>query len=66
MVIEKVKVGMNKDSKNVLDKYGYDKWFFIANFCKDKRLSPFQTENYIYAENVYKTCVEDIKSKESL
>ena len=57
---------MNKDSKKLLDKYGYDKWFFIANFCKDKRLSPFQTENYVYAENVYKTCVEDIKSEESL
>ena len=57
---------MNKDSKSMLDKYGYDKWFFIANFCKDKRLSPFQTENYIYAENVYKTFVEDIKSEESL
>lgn len=57
---------MNKDSKTMLDKYGYDKWLFIANFCKDKRLSPFQTENYIYAENVYKTCVEDIKSEESV
>ena len=57
---------MNKDSKTMLDKYGYDKWFFIANFCKDKRLSPFQTENYIYAENVYKTCVEYVKSEESL
>lgn len=57
---------MNKDSKNMLDKYGYDKWFFIANFCKDKRLSPFQTENYLYAEKVYKTCVEDIKSEGSV
>ena len=57
---------MNKDSKSMLDIYGYDKWFFLANFCKDKRLSPFQTENYIYAENVYKTCVEDIKKEESL
>lgn len=57
---------MNKESKKMLDKYGYDKWFFIANFCEDKRLSPFQTENYAYAENVYKTCIEDIKSEESL
>lgn len=51
------------DSKEMLDKFGYDKWFFIARYCKDKRLSPFQEENYSHAESVYKNCVEEIKIK---
>ena len=37
-------------------------WFFIADYCKKNRISPFDSENYEKAKSIYLQAILDVES----
>lgn len=37
-------------------------WFFIADYCKKNRISPFDSENYEKVKSIYLQAIKDVES----
>lgn len=37
-------------------------WFYVSEYCKKNRISPFFSENYDKASNIYKKAIADVES----
>ena len=41
---------------------GDAEWFFVSEYCKKNRISPFFSENYNKASGIYKQAIADVES----
>jgi len=41
---------------------GDAEWFFVSEYCKKNRISPFFSENYNKASGIYKQAILDVES----
>lgn len=41
---------------------GDAEWFFVSEYCKKNRISPFFSENYNKASGIYKQSIADVES----
>lgn len=41
---------------------GDAEWFFVSDYCKKNRISPFFSENYDKASSIYKQAIADVES----
>ena len=49
-------------SYELLEKFGKDKWIFIANYCQEHRLAPHQSDVYSFVSDKFDKAIADVES----